>query len=87
MSKIAFSTFKYHIIADLVSINKYFPIYLWNGLIYQDTSIINLLHQPCINPNLSAYERMEGYFDYNKMPLAAPGIIVIASEKAAQRKN
>ena len=42
---------------------------------------LNLLRQSRINPRLSAYAQLEGIFDYNKTPMAPPGIRVIAHDK------
>ena len=45
------------------------------------------MHQSRINPKFSAYEQMEGTFEYNKMPFAPPEIKVIAYETYSKSKN
>jgi hypothetical protein len=40
-----------------------------------------------VNPKISAYEAIEGKFDYNKTPLAPPGSKVIIHEKPGQRAS
>ena len=43
------------------------------------------MRQSNTNPKVSAYEQLEGTFDFNKTPLVPPGTKVIAHEKPSQR--
>jgi hypothetical protein len=83
----AISTFKYHFIAGLASVDSNFPLHLWWRLIPQVTMTLNLLRQSRINPKLSAYAQLEGNFDYNKTPLAPLGIKVVIHEKCGARRT
>ena len=65
----AIQTFKNHFITILAGVNSQFPKNEWDKLLPQAEIIINLLRSSRIKPNLSAYEQMEGTFDYNKTPL------------------
>ena len=64
-----------------------FPLNQWDRLIPQATLTLNLLRPSRINPNLSAYAQVHGAFDYNKTPLAPPGIQVLAHIKPKDRRS
>ena len=48
---------------------------------------LNILRPFRINLNMSAHTEIEGQFDFNKTPLAPPGINLIGHEKLQQRNN
>ena len=48
---------------------------------------MNLLRSSRINNNLSAYEQLEGTFDFNKTPLAPLGTKVLAYEMPSHLKT
>jgi len=81
----AIRTFKNHFIAALCSVDKDFPLHLWDKLLPQAEITLNLLRASRINPKLSAWAQLFGTFDFNRTPLAPPGIRVIAHEKPADR--
>jgi hypothetical protein len=78
----AIRTFKNHFIASLSS--SEFPMQLWDQLIPQAEIMLNLLHQSCFNPEISAQEAINRKFDYNTMALGPPGCKVIVHEKPGQ---
>jgi hypothetical protein len=78
-------TFKNHFIAGLCSVDKEFPIHLWDRLLPQAEITLNLLHGSRINPKLSAWVQVHGTFDYNRTPLGPPGCRVLAHEKPEKR--
>jgi hypothetical protein len=81
-------TFKNHFIAGLCSVDPNFPLKLWDKLLPQATITLNLLKKSCINPRMSAYAQLNGYFHFNRSPMAPPDthvIKVIAHEKPDQR--
>jgi Reverse transcriptase (RNA-dependent DNA polymerase). len=83
----AIRTFKNHFIAGLCSVHPHFPMTLWADLLPQAAITLNLL-RPCrLNPRLSAYNALEGAFDFNRTPLAPPGMKVIVHEKPQQRTS
>jgi hypothetical protein len=83
--KRAIRTWKNHFIAGLASADKKFPIHLWDRLIPQTVTTLNLLHQSRINPRLSSDPQLNGIYDYNRAPIAPPGTKVIIHATPAQR--
>ena len=83
----AIQTYKNHFIAGLCTTHPNFPLNQWDRLIPQATITLNLLRPSRINPNLSAYAQVYGAFDYNRTPLAPPGIQVLAHVKPKDRKS
>ena len=68
----AIGIFKDHFISGLAIVNPNFSLHLWCRLIPLAVTTLNLLRPSRINPKLSAYEILNGVFDYNKTPLAPP---------------
>ena len=83
----AIRTFKNHFIAGLCSMDPNFPMDLWPHLLPQATITLNLLRQSRVHPSKSAYEHLFGTFDYNRTPLAPPGIRVLVHDKPSQRDS
>ena len=83
----AIQTFKDHFIAGLSSTNPSFPIAHWDKLIPQANITLNLLRPSRLNPSLSAYHQIFGAFDYNKTPLAPPGMEVLAHLLPEDRRS
>jgi hypothetical protein len=81
----AIQTFKNHFIAGLCSTDKDFPLHLWDCLLPQALLTLNLLRGSRINPQLSAQAQVHGAFEYNRTPLAPPGVRVLVHEKPAMR--
>jgi hypothetical protein len=83
----AIRTLKNHFVAGLCSTDTRFPMHLWDRLLEQALITLNLLRPSRRDPKISAYNMLEGTFDYNKTPLAPPGTKVIIHEKPQQRKT
>jgi hypothetical protein len=66
-------------------VDKDFPLHLWDRLIPQAKLTLNLLGGSRLNPKLSALAQLHGTFDYNRTPLAPPGIRVLVHEKLDDR--
>ena len=81
----AIRTFKNHFIAGLCSVDKDFPLHLWDKLLPQAELTLNLLCGSRINPKLSAHAQMHGHYDFNRTPLAPPGIRVLVHIKPHER--
>ncbi|KAI2488787.1 hypothetical protein MHU86_25841 [Fragilaria crotonensis] len=81
----AIRTFKNHFIAGLCGVDKNFPLHLWDKLLPQAEMTLNLLRGSRINPKLSAHAQMHGSFDFNRTPLAPPGIRVLVHIKPNER--
>ena len=73
--------FKTHFITGLVSVDPNFPMHLWEKLVDQAEATINMLHQSRINPYLSAYDSINGTFNFNKTSLAPLGTRVVIHKK------
>jgi hypothetical protein len=82
----AIQTFKSHFKAILAGVAENFPMNLWDRLLPQTVLTLNLLQQSNVAPTvLSAYQYVNGAFDYNKMPLAPMGCTVQVHENSEQR--
>ncbi|KAI2497587.1 hypothetical protein MHU86_16893 [Fragilaria crotonensis] len=78
-------TFKNHFISGLCSVDKNFPLHLWDKLLPQAELTLNLLRGSRINPSLSAHAQLHGAVDFNRTPIAPPGIRVLVHVKPAER--
>ena len=83
----AIRTAKNHFIAGLCSTDPNFPMSQWDQLLPQAELTLNLLRGSRINPKLSAYEQLFGRYDFNRTPIAPPGIKVLAHVKSKVRKT
>lgn len=83
----AIRTWKNHFLARLASTDPDVLIHLWDRLIPQATTTLNLLRSSCINPRLSAEAQLNGQFDYNRTPTAPPGTRVIIHEKPSHQAS
>jgi hypothetical protein len=81
----AIQTFKNHFVAILAGTDPEFPLHLWDKLIPQAETTLNLLRQSNMHPQLSAHTHLNGVFDFNKTPLAPLGTKAIVHEKPNQR--
>jgi len=77
----AIRTFKNHFIAGLCSVDKDFPLHLWDQLLPQATLMLNLLCGSHLNPKLSAWAQLHGPVNFNWTPIAPPGIWVLVHKK------
>jgi hypothetical protein len=57
----AIQTFKNHCIAGIYSIDKQFPLHLWDRLIPHAIITLNLIQQSIINPKLSEYAQLNSH--------------------------
>ncbi len=69
---------KYHIIAGLQTVDPECPPQLWGKFIPQLQDTLNLLRTARSDPTISAFEALEGTFDYNKTTMALLGMKVLA---------
>jgi hypothetical protein len=60
---------------------------LWDRLLPQAEITLNLLQSSRTSTKQSAYEAINGPFDFNKTPLAPLGIKVVVHEKPSQRNS
>jgi hypothetical protein len=83
----AIQTFKSHFISILAGVDPSFPMNLWDRLIPQAVMTLNLLRNSHKMPTISAYQRVNGNFDYNKLPLAPLGCSVEMHESTNRRRT
>jgi hypothetical protein len=76
----AIQTFKDAFIAALATTDSDFPIQLWDRLTPQVMNTLNLLRALRINPTISAYEALNGRYDWNRYPLAPLGCKAVIYE-------
>ena len=83
----AIQTFKNRFIGALGTTDSEFPIQLWDKLAPQVQDCINLLRRSRISPNKSAYETLEGPYDWNPYPIAPLGTRAIIYEDSDTRAS
>jgi len=83
----AIRTWKNHFIATLAGVDPDFPMCAWNELIKQAEITVNLLRESPTNPRASAWECMNGPYDFDAHPMAPPGTAITIHEKPGQRKS
>jgi Reverse transcriptase (RNA-dependent DNA polymerase) len=83
----AIRTAKNHLKAGWWSMDDQFPMYLWDKTIPHAELTLNLLRSSRMNPKLSAWEQLNGRYDFNRLPIAPPGIKVLAHAKTNTRAS
>jgi hypothetical protein len=78
-------SFKDHLIAELCSTDKAFPRHLWDRLLPQTILTLNMLRTSRINPKIFAATHLDQQYEYNRVPMAPPGTIIIAHEMPNHR--
>ena len=68
----AIQTFQNYFIAEFSTINKNYPVALWDCDIKQAEIQLNLLCTSRIHKQLLAYQHLSGTLDYNKTPIFPP---------------
>jgi hypothetical protein len=61
-------------------------MHLWDHLLAQAMLTLNIMQPLQYNPQVLAYQMLEGNFDFNKNPMAPPGTKVVIHEKPQQRR-
>ena len=73
---------KNHLTAGWCSMNPDFPLHLWDQTIPCAEFARDLLCGSCLNPKLSAYEQIHRRCDFNRNPIAPPGMRCLAHEQS-----
>ena len=81
----AVRTFKNHFIAALCTVGPLFTFYLWYRLLPQVTMTLHMLRLSQLNPELSAYEQVDGIHNFEQTPLAPLGCKVQIHKKSHKR--
>jgi hypothetical protein len=83
----AIQTWKHHFISCLASTDPEFPMEEWDQLAPQAELTLNLLRASALNPAISAWEHLNGRFDFMCTPIAPAGTKVLAFEPPDQRAS
>ena len=83
----AIATFKEHFIAGLATVDKDCPLQLWDEFLPQVELTLNLLRFSRRDPSKSANEEVNGFFDYNKTPIAPLGTKGLVYDDPAVRAS
>jgi hypothetical protein len=84
-AKRAIQTFKDSFIAALATTDWEFPLQLWDKLVPQVQNKLNLLRASRIKPNISAYETLNGPYNWDHYPHVPLGCKAIIYEAPAVR--
>ncbi len=76
-AKHAIQTFKAAFITALATTDSKFPLQLWDKLTPQVQDTLNMLRASRIDPTKSAYEILNGPYDWNRYPLTPLGCKVV----------
>ena len=80
-------TFKAHFLAILAGVDPNFPKYMWDNLLVQTESTINLLRKATLNPRMSAWEYYNGASNYTATPLGPIGCKIMIHTTSNKRKS
>ena len=69
-SERAVRTFRNHFIDALCTVDPLLPFYLWDQLLPQVTMTLNMLQRSWLNPEVSAYEQVDGIHNFEWTQLA-----------------
>ncbi len=76
----AIQTFKDAFIAALATSDSNFPLQLWDKIIPQVQDMLNMMRASRVDPTRSAYEVLNGPYDWNWYPLAPLGCKAVVYE-------
>ena len=85
LAKRAIQIFKQHFNTSLALVDPDSPLAQWDCLIAQAIITLNILRSSGTNPKMSAHIYLFEEFDFNAIPLAPPGIRVLAHMKPSVR--
>ena len=81
----ALRTLKNHFIATLCTVEKDFPLQLWDTILPQTELSLNILRGSRLDPRISAWEQLHGRFDFNAYPIVPLDMRIVLHEKPHQR--
>ena len=70
-------TFKANFLSVLAGVHPHFPKFIWDILLIQTELTLKILHQATINPRISAWEYLNGTFEYAETPLGPIGCKIV----------
>ncbi len=81
----AIQTFKDAFIAALAMTDSNFPLQLWDKITPQVQDTLKMMRASRIDPTISAYEALNGPYDWNRYPLAPLGCKAVVYEDGDSR--
>ena len=87
MTKKAIGTFKDHFQAILAGVDNTFLMHLWDRLLPQAETTLNMLRPINLVPTISAYTYMYQQHNFNRIPSAPMGCSVMLHNKLDIRKT
>jgi hypothetical protein len=81
----ALRSFKNHFIATLCTVDKDFPLQLWDTILPQTELSLNILRGSRLDPRISTWEQPHGKFDFYAHPIVPLGMRIVLHEKPHQR--
>ena len=82
----AIQTFNAHFLSILAEVDPNFPKNRWDLLLPQAELTLNLLRQSHANPSVSAWEYLDGPYNFDATPMGPPGSRIIAHAKGTTCK-
>jgi hypothetical protein len=83
----AIRTFKAHFLSILASVDPAFPPNRWDLLLPQAELTVNLLRQSTLYPTMSAWEHLNGFYNFDATPMGPPGCRIISHVKGSTRRS
>ena len=83
----AIRTFKAHFLTILAGVDATFPANRWDLLLPQAELTVNLLRQAATKPTISAWECINGPFNFDATPLGPPGSRALVHAKPENRRS
>ena len=78
---------KNHVIGTFAGVDPQFPMCAWSELIPQLEITVNYLRPSHMHTRMSAWEALNGTYNFDTHPLAPPGTAITIHEKPAQRRS
>ena len=83
----AIQTFKSHFISGLCGTDTNLPTQLWDKMLPQAQDTLNLLRTSRIDPSKSAYEILEGPYNFDRYLIAPPGTQAVIYDAPENRAS
>ena len=81
----AIQTAKNHLISTFCVTDAKFPLYLFDKLIDQAELTLNLMRGSSFSPHVSAWQALNGSYNFSNTPIAPPGMKIVCFESPDQR--
>ena len=86
-TKRCIQNFKSYFISDLYDTDSNFTIVFWDTILIQAQYTLSILRKSRSNSQLLSYEKLDGIFDFNKIPLSQQGTREVMYASLATRNT